>query len=316
MALLRVLFMGSDAFSLPVLQGLVENGSTLRRPVEVPVVVTQPDRPAGRGRSLRDNTVKRYAVNAGIEVLQPERVRDPAAVDTLLQHKADLIVVASFGQILPRRLIEVPRLRALNLHPSLLPRHRGPTPINSAILDGDEFTGTTLMLMSSKMDAGPILAQNVTEIGRRETAGELTERLAQMSAGLLLRRLPDWADGNIVPRPQDEGDATYTRLLRKDDARLDWTLTAETLSRQVRAFNPWPMAFTFWDGRPMRILSALPAAGHAAPGNVLGMMADGLAVGTGAGLLLVEIVQLAGGRPMPAGAMLAGHPSLVHATLD
>jgi methionyl-tRNA formyltransferase len=307
--------MGSDEFSLPVLRALVREGKTRPAPVDVVGVVTRPDRPAGRGRRLSQSPPKSFAVERGISVLQPERVRREAALDAVLALGPDLIVVASFGQILPPRLLDSPRYSCLNMHPSLLPLYRGPSPIATPILDGAETTGTTLMLMVPAMDAGPILGQRATPIERDETAGELSARLAALSAGLLLDLLPAWIEGRLERSPQDEARATYTRLVRKEDGEIHWNRPAEELARMVRAYNPWPAAYTDWQGRRVRVLRATAVEGNSSPGVVARSREGALEIGTGRGLLRVTEMQLAGSRPLPAGDVIRGHPGLFGARL-
>lgn len=308
--------MGSDTFSLPILAALLERGPLLETPVAVVGMVTQPDRPAGRGRRAVANPVKDRAVAAGVPVLQPARLREPEAVDALASLAPDVIVVASFGQILARAVLDLPPFGALNLHPSLLPRYRGPSPVIAPILAGDVVTGATLMLMAPKMDAGPILGQVETAIGPEETGGELRDRLAVISADLLTRDLPWWLRGEIEPVPQNEAEATYTRLVDRADARLDWSLPAGDLVRRVRAFNPHPGPFTEWNGEPLRIQTAVVLEGAAPPGEVIGEIGGGIAVGTGHDLLVIETLQLPGGRPMRARDAVRGHPALLTAHFD
>ncbi len=305
--------MGSDTFSLPILEALLTRGPALTTPTEVVGVVTQPDRPAGRGRRASSNPVKDRAILANLPIHQPSRVRAPEAIDALAALAPGVIVVASYGQILPKAVLDLPRFRALNLHPSLLPLYRGPSPVIAPILAGDRRTGTTLMLMASKMDAGPILAQVETPVGPEETGGQLHERLAALSADLLLENLPGWLHGDIEPVAQDEADATYTRLLQREDARLDWLLPAEDLARRVRAFNPRPGAFTEWDRGPVRILKATPLEGDGPPGVVVGEMGSGIAVGTGRGLLVLEELQFPGGRAVRARDAVRGHRDFLSA---
>lgn len=305
--------MGSDTFSLPVLEALLQRGPSLEVPVLVSGVVTQPDRPAGRGRRLVPNPVSRLAREVGIPVQQPERLRAPEAIEEVLGLAPDVIVVASFGQILPRALLDRPPFHALNLHPSLLPRYRGPSPVISPILEGDTVTGTTLMLMAPKMDAGAILDRIETPIGERETGGELRSRLAALSADLLMRDLPRWFRNEITPALQDDAAATYTRMIERADAQLDWTLPAKDLARRVRAFNPRPGAYTNWCTGPLRILSAVARPGTAPLGTAARTEGGEIAVGTGAGLLVVETLQLPGGRPMAARDAVRGHPELLGA---
>ncbi len=255
----RTVFMGSDEFGMPSLRALLRaSDGPGDLPIRLVGVVTAPDRPKGRGRRIESTPEKQLASQAGIPVVQPRKLRDPESVDEVLGLEPDLVIVASYGQILPGRLLEAPRHGSLNLHPSLLPLYRGASPVAGAILGGETRTGTSLMLMSERMDAGPLLAQTSAEIGPRETAGELGTRLAILSADLLMASLGPWIQGGITPVPQDHDRATYTRLLRKSDGTIDWTLSAAEISRITRAYNPWPMAHTTWHGRQLRILRASP----------------------------------------------------------
>jgi methionyl-tRNA formyltransferase len=307
--------MGSDEFSEPVLAALLQSGPALSRPVHVAGVVTQPDRPRGRGRKLEAGPVKRLALEHHVPVLQPERIRNEDVIADLRALVPDVIVVASYGQILPRAVLEIPEQGCLNLHPSLLPRYRGPSPIAGPILAGDEETGTTLMVMVAKMDAGPIVDQARTQIGPEETAGELRARLAATSAQLLLRDLPGWIGGALPTSPQAEGEVTYTSLVRREDALLDWSAPADFLSRQVRAYNPWPVAHSYWNGRLLRILAARPVAGSGLPGEVI-VCGRTPVVGAGEGCLELLRVQLAGGRPVSGEELLRGYPAIRGATLE
>lgn len=314
MSRFRALFMGSNRFSLPTLRSLL-SGDPVAGKLDVAAVVTQPDRPAGRGRRPRTNAVKNLAQEHGLTVLQPERLRDPEALASIQAVDPDLIVVAAYGQILPRALLDIPAHRSLNLHPSLLPRYRGPSPVAGAILNGDRTTGASLMLMAPRMDAGPILAQRPTDVGPEETAGELEDRLAEISAQLLLDSLPAWLAGELEPVEQKEEEASYTGLVTKDDARVDWSLPAEQVSRRVRAYNPWPVAHCLWDERALRILRAGHGEGRGIPGAILELTAEGLAVACGEGALLIREMQLPGGKPLPADAVIRGHPGLLGARL-
>jgi methionyl-tRNA formyltransferase len=309
----RALFMGSDAFSVPILEALLERGPQLHPSIQTVGVVTQPDRGAGRGRRLQSSPVKLLAVRHGLPMLQPDGLRDPESLEPILRLDPGVIVVASFGQILPRALLDVPAHRSINVHPSLLPLLRGPSPVTGAILEGEAETGVSLMVMTAKMDAGPVLSQERTPIGPDETAGALLGRLAVMGAGLLLRDLPAWLDGRLQPSPQDDARATYTQLINKADGLIDWTAPAEMLARRVRAFNPWPVAYTFWGARTLRILRARPGQGSGEPGQALGLRDGALEIGTGGGTLLADELQLAGGRPLAASELVRGHADLLRA---
>lgn len=310
LSMVRAVFMGSDSFSVPILEALLAHGPGLPVPVQTVGVVTAPERPAGRGRKPMAGPVRLVAERAELAVLQPERLREPAAQETVLTLRPDLIVVASYGQILPRRLLEAPKYLSLNLHPSLLPHFRGPSPVVSAILTGERTTGSSLMVMTATMDAGPILAQRETAIGPGETGGELRVRLANLSAELLLAYLPDWVRGTLTPQPQREDEATYTRRITKEDGMIDWRDSAAAIVSRVRAFNPWPTAYTIWQEQQLRLLRATARPGRGEPGQVLGLDGADLLVGTGDGLLAVEQLHLAGGRPLAPADFLRGHPAL------
>jgi methionyl-tRNA formyltransferase len=311
----RAIFMGSDPFSLPVFRHLVDAGPHLPVPVETAAVVTQPDRPIGRGRRVRGNPVKVLACELQIPFLQPARLRDPEPLEELAALQPDVIVVAAYGQILPESLLGLPSRGCLNLHPSLLPRYRGPTPVVSTIIAGDEITGTTLMLMAAAIDTGPIISQMQTPVLPDESAGELESRLAELSGSLLIRDLPAWMEGRLEPHAQDERQATYTTKLAKEDGRILWSLRADMIARFVRALNPWPTVYGYWNGRQIQLLRARAITGDAPPGQVLGLQQGGLAVGAGAGILLIDELRLAGGRALPAREVIRGHPDLLGARL-
>jgi len=291
--------MGSPEFALPALRALAASD-------EVVAVVTQPDRAAGRGRSLKPPPVKVLAQQLGINVLQPERLRAPEAVAALRRLAPDLIVVAAYGQILRPEVLSLPSFGCLNIHASLLPRWRGASPVQHAILAGDNETGVTIMKMDEGLDTGPILAQRATPIAADETAGMLAERLAQMGADLLMEILPAYLSGKIQPRPQPAEGVTYAPLLKKEDGLLDLTRSAEELSRQVRAFSPWPGAFIEWQGAPLRIWRARPSPEESPRPGIRLKVQGRAALGTGQGVLILEEVQPAGRNRMSSQAFLAG----------
>ncbi|GAC1464277.1 MAG: methionyl-tRNA formyltransferase [Chloroflexota bacterium] len=311
----RVVFMGSDSFSLPILEALFAMETDSRCRVDVAGVVTQPDRPAGRGRRAASNVVKNAALARGTPVLQPVRLRSPDEQRLVATLDPHLIVVASYGQIVPRALLDLPVHKCVNVHPSLLPLYRGPSPVVAPLLAGDLVTGVSLMLMSARMDAGPIIAQVQIRIREGETAGELESRLAHAGADLLRARLPDWIAGRVEATPQEEALATYTTKVTKDDGRLDWTQPASQIVRRVRAYNPWPSAYTFWESRQLRILRAHRVPGDAEPGEVTFRVGAPVAIGTGDELLAVEELQLAGSRPMSGEVFMRGRRDFLGATL-
>lgn len=288
---MRLVFFGSPPFAVPSLQALL--GA-----YQIVGVVTRPDRPAGRGLPLRPPAVKLVAQQAGLPVIQPGRVHEPEAMQILRQWAPDLIVVAAFGQILRPEVLNLPAHGCLNIHASLLPRWRGAAPIQAAILHGDAETGVTLMKMDAGLDTGPIIAQRSLPIQEDDTGGSLSERLAHAGAELLLESLPQYLAGCLPPRPQDEALATYAPLLRKTDGALDFTQAVARLQRQVRAYDPWPGSYFLWQGRRINVLKARAKSGPAyEPGTVVEQDGEP-AISTADGLLVLEVVQPAGRRPM------------------
>ena len=315
-ATIRVLFMGTPDFAVPSLRALTEQANA---GLTVAGVVTRPDKPAGRGRQMVFSPVKQFALEHNIPVYQPGPLRRVEALALLREIAPDLIVVAAFGQLLPQDVLSLPSHGCLNVHASLLPRWRGASPINAAILAGDAETGVSIMLMDAGLDTGPALAQRAIPIGPDETAGTLSDRLAELGAELLVETVPRWLAGVLTPAPQDESQATTTRLLRKSDGRIDWQRPAEELARQVRAYTPWPGAFTIWEGRALKIQQAraLVSAPDLPPGTCFVPTGDAsLAVVCGQGALALEVIQLEGKRALPSAEVLRGYPSLASAHLD
>jgi methionyl-tRNA formyltransferase len=297
----RIVFMGSPEFALPTL-------GALNHHYPVVGVVTQPDRPAGRGQVLSPPPVKTLAASLGLPVIQPRRLKEPEALQQLRQWKPDLIIVAAFGQILKPEVLELPQYGCINVHASLLPRWRGAAPIQAAILHGDDQSGVTIMQMDPGLDTGPILSQRSTAITPQDTAESLGNRLAQLGADLLIETLPAYIDGKINPRPQENSLATYAPMLEKEAGRLDFHQAAELLARQVRAFNPWPGAFTIWQGTYIKIHQA-----HVRPSESQSqepaktLIIEGLpAITTAEGLFILDEVQLAGKKAMPGKVFLNG----------
>ncbi len=305
-AVKRIVFMGTPEFAVPSLRRLAEAGPG--EGWEVVAAATQPDRPAGRGKRVAASPVKQAAEALGISVLQPASLRkEPAGVEALAAYAPHLIVVAAYGLILPKRVLEIPAFGCINVHASLLPAYRGASPIAAAILDGREETGVSIMLMDEGMDTGPVLAQARTAIGARETAVELGARLAELGAEALVETLPRWLAGEIAPVAQSElaGEPSVVRLIKKEQGEIDWARPAAEIERMTRAYTPWPSAYTTWQGETLKVWQAEAVAGEAAPGVVVAT-AEGPAVGTGAGLLLLRTVQPAGKRPMEARSFVNG----------
>jgi len=311
----RIVYMGTPAFAVPALAALYENGAA--HGWQVVGVVTQPDRRAGRGKRLLMSQVKEYAQAHDLPVLQPDRLRrETDAIDALRGLAPDVIVVAAYGQILPKTVLDIPRFGCLNIHASLLPAWRGASPITAALLAGQAETGVTLMLMDEGMDTGPMLAQAKTAIAGDDTSASLGQRLAEEGAALLVDRLPRWLAGEIAPVDQAElpGQVSYCSLVKKSDGRIDWTLSARQIERMVRAYTPWPSAFTTWKGQNFKIWQAQVVAGRAAAGEVV-VDGRGVAVGTGDGLLGLTTVQPAGKRAMHVRSFLHGAPDFVGSRL-
>src|SRR6185369_8943587 len=258
--MVKVVFMGSPEFSLPTLHALADT-------YEVIGVVTQPDRASGRGRELRPPPVKLLAQELDIPVMQPEKLRQPEALEQLHAWNPDLIVVAAFGQILKKDVLYLPRFGSINVHASLLPRWRGAAPINAAILHRDAETGVTIMKMDVGLDTGPILTQRPIPLTRDDTAGSVFEKLSHLGASLLIETLPDYLSGKIEPVPQPEEGMTYAPMLKKEEGQLDFTRPAEELERRVRAFNPWPGTFMDFDGMLLKVHRAHVEAGQAEAGQ-------------------------------------------------
>lgn len=291
--------MGSPDFSVPTLRALAAAG------YELVGVVTQPDRPAGRGNKLTPPPVKVAADELGLATIQPQRLRQPEAMEQLKAWAPDLIVVAAFGQILRPEVLDLPRFGCINVHASLLPRWRGAAPIQACILAGDEESGVTIMQMDPGIDTGPMLSQRAIRLAEDETGGSLFERISALGAELLLETLPRYINGELSPQPQPAEGATYAPMLKKEDGLLDFGQPAIQLERRVRAMSPWPGAFFEWQGAPLKIHKAHVASGKADAGQRL--IHNGLpAVGTAENLLVFDELQPAGKKSMPGKAFLAG----------
>jgi methionyl-tRNA formyltransferase len=297
---IHIVFMGSPEFAAPTLHALVADDS-----YTVVGVVTQPDRPSGRHMTLTPPPVKVAADALRIPVIQPQKLRQSEAMEQLKAWNPHLIVVAAFGQILRPEVLNLPRYGCVNVHASLLPRHRGAAPIQAAILAGDAETGITIMKMDVGLDTGPIIRQRAIPIEAQDTGGSLFEKLAAISGPLLLETLPDYLAGKLTPQPQPETGWTYAPMLKKEDGLLDCTLPAAALERKVRALSPWPGSFLLEDSGPLKIHRAHVAAGRAEPGKRV--VAEGLpAIGTAEGLLVFDELQPAGKKSMPGKAFLGG----------
>lgn len=306
--------MGTPQFAVPSLRAVVEGG------YDVVAVYTQPDRKAGRGQRLTFSPVKEAALSLGLEVVQPESLKDAGVVKHLSSYAPEVIVVAAFGKILPAEVLALPKFGCINVHPSLLPRHRGPSPVAAAILNGDETTGVTIMLLDEGVDSGPILSQQEVPILEDDTTGSLTARLAEIGARLLTETLPLWIEGKIIPESQDESQASYSRPIGKEAGKVDWQLPAVEIWRRVRAFEPSPGSYTWWKGKRLKLCKVVPleVALHADPGEVV-VLPRGLpavvGVGTGRGILGLISVHPEGKRQMSAEDFIRGQRDFVGSRL-
>ena len=316
----KIIFIGTPDFSAIILKTLYESE------YEPILVVTASDKPVGRGQILTPPPVKITAQQYKIPVLQPEKIEN--SIDDVRNTNPDLIIVAAYGQILPKEILEIPKNGCFNIHPSLLPKYRGSTPIQAAILNGDKKTGVTIILMDEKMDHGPIINQRALEIEENETATTLHGKLAEFGASLLLETIPKWQKGTLKTRPQDETKVTFTKILTREDGRINWKKTAEELEREVRAYTLWPESFTSWGRRGGRIFRikilktrVLKSTGGISypigktlvvPQNEIGVQCGGgLFPGRGKGFLVIERLKMEGGGEMGSEEFLRGHPEFI-----
>ncbi len=300
--------MGTPGFAVPVLAALLDAGH------EVVGVYTQPDRPVGRRGRPAPSPVKEAAAEEKLPVFQPPSLKRDAAQEELAELAPDVIVVAAYGLFLPKATLDLPPLGCLNVHPSLLPKYRGPSPVAAAILNGDVYTGVTLIRLDEGMDSGLIIAQRQTAIDAEEDGGGLTARLFEMGAELMVETLPEWAAGRIAAVHQDDAAATTTSLLKREDGEIDWGHDAARITRQVRAYQPWPGAFTRWRGKLLKVLEAAEAAGgtaEAAAGQAIALPDGSLGITAGRGVLEVRRVQLEGSRASDSAEFLRGHGDIV-----
>ena len=294
----RIVFMGSPEFALPSLKQLTQHYAVVG-------VVTQPDRASGRGRELKAPPVKTLAQELNIPVIQPQKLREPEAMQQLQAWNPDLIVVAAFGQILRKEVLDLPKYGCINVHASLLPRWRGAAPVNAAILAGDEEIGVTIMKMDVGLDTGPMLSKKSIRLTSDLTTGSALQAMSTLGADLLIETLPGYIDGSITPQPQPEEGMTYAPMLKKEDGLLDFSHPADELERRVRAMNPWPGAWFEWNGAPLKVHKAHVGQGKAEVGKRL-VEQNQPAVGTGSGILILDEVQPPGKKSMSGKSFLAG----------
>ncbi len=296
----KIIFAGTPDFALPTLRALINSEHS------VCAVYTQPDRPAGRGRHLAMSPVKQLALSKNIPVLQPTTMRDPEVQAELKKWQADLMVVVAYGQILPKTVLESPTLGCINVHASLLPLWRGAAPIQRAIMEGDAQTGVTIMQMATGLDTGPMLMRESCPILSEDTGQILHDRLAELGAKSLIKTLMAMEKDELNPTIQDDSKATYAHKLSKQDGKIDWAQSAAKIERQIRALNPWPIAYTECGEHHLRIWQAelLPEKNTSTPGKILAMTHEGIDVATGDGIIRLKILQEAGGKPIPVSAFV------------
>lgn len=299
---MKIVFAGTPDFAATALAALYQAGH------QISLVLSQPDRPAGRGMSLQASPVKRLALEHGTEVFQPLNLKDEEAQARLRREAPDVMVVAAYGLLLPQAVLDIPRLGCLNIHASLLPRWRGAAPIHRAILAGDRESGVCIMAMEAGLDTGPVLLRRAEPILETDTTALLHDRLAVLGGELIVEALAGLEAGKLVAQPQEEAGAVYAAKLSKGEAPLDWRQSAEVLSRQVRAFNPFPGATANLGGNVLKIWNGVAEAGKGNPGQVLEVTRQGIRVACGQGALVIRELQKAGGKRLPVAQFLAGHP--------
>jgi len=330
--MLRIVYMGTPQFAVPALEALIAGaapGKLLPAGLEIVTVITRPDKPAGRGRAIVYSPVKQTALAHNIPVWQPGSFKKAENSAALAAYRADLYIVAAFGQILPQVVLDQPRYGTLNIHASLLPKYRGADPIAEAILQGETTAGVTIMVLDAGIDTGPTLLNRSLPVAEDETTHSLTPRLAELGAQALLTAMPQWIAGTITPVPQDALHATHTRMLQKADGHLDWNRPAAILTRQIRAYTPWPGGYTHWRGKLLKILEAsalmveietLEQERQIVQVGLVTIKEEAghqvLAIVTGSGFLLVKQVQLEGKNAMSAEEFLRGYSQIVGEVLD
>lgn len=299
---MKILFFGSAEFALPTLDALITAGHSICE------VVCQPDRPAGRGQHLATPPLGDYAREKGLPLFQPERLRDPAAIQHCLEHHADIFVVVAYGQIIPNELLIAAKHQCVNLHPSLLPKYRGAAPINWPIIQGDAVTGVSTMYLVEALDAGDVLMQYPVPIDPTDTATTMYDKLSKIGARVMVETLAGLEKNEITPQRQDDAQATYAEKLTKGHGQIKWDLPADVVARLVRGLQPWPMAHAQWNGKLLKIhnAEAVPLATTQAPGTIVSV-GDKITVATGQGRIAIETLQIEGKRAMSAKEFLNGH---------
>ena len=300
---MKVIFMGTPDFAVETLEAVIQAGH------EVALVVTQPDKPKGRGNAMQASPVKECALAHGIEVYQPKKIREQECVDYLAGFGADIFVVAAFGQILSQALLDMPKYGCINVHASLLPKYRGAAPIQWAVINGEQTTGVTIQQMDIGIDTGDIIAQEALTLAADETGGSLFDKLAAVGGSLCVKAMEQIASGTATRTPQDESAATHTSMIRKDFGHIDWNKSAREIERLIRGLNPWPSAYTHLDGKTLKIWKATVKGSESGekPGCIVDVTRDAILVQTGEGVLQLDEIQLEGKKRMACDAFLRGY---------
>lgn len=311
---IKTILIGTSEFAERVFTNLYQR---LVRDIAAVAVVTTPDKPVGRKQELLPSPVKKWAEEENLPVLQPEKIRDSEWIEKIRKLNPDLIILCAYAQIIPKEILEIPKYGALNIHPSLLPKYRGASPIHAAILNGDKETGVTIMLMDEKMDHGPTISNFQFSISNKITYKELSDKLVNAAADLLVKTLLNWIEGKIKPKPQDHSKASFCKVIKKQDGKIDWNKSAEEIERMIRAFYQWPSAYTFYNDKLLKILEGevINKNTDRKIGEVFLDENKNLCVQTGNDALILKQIQLEGKKPMPCGSFLNGHPEIIGSIL-
>jgi methionyl-tRNA formyltransferase len=313
---IRTILIGTPEFAERIFRKIYPE---IQDKFEIIGVITAPDKPVGRKQVLTTPPVKKWALEANLSVLQPDKIRKPEWVAKIKELAPDLIILCAFGQIIPQEILDIPKYKALNIHPSLLPKYRGASPIQSVILNDEAETGVSLMIMDAEMDHGPTISNFQFSISNKITYKELSDKLADLGAELLIKTLPDWIDGKIKPQEQDHSQATFCKIIKKEDGKIDWNKSAQEIERMIRAYREWPESYTNFNDKILKILEANPSTALGASkkiGEVFLTDNKELAVQTGNGILILKQVQLEGKKPMSAKEFLNGHKKIVGTILQ
>lgn len=300
---MKIVYMGTPEFAVPALRALFEKG------YEIPIVISQTDKPKGRGNKLQQTPVKELAISLGLNVHQPEKVNDTETIELIKSVQPDFIIVAAYGQILQEELLSIPKYECLNIHASILPKYRGAAPINWAIINGDSITGITIMKMEKGLDSGPMILKSETKINNDDTAEELHDRLSVMGAELVIKAIEDIKFGKASYTPQDHSESSYAPMLYKNTGRIDWSKPSEKIRNLIRGLIPWPNAFTFYKDERVRILMAdsIKYNHNILPGTIVKADKEGIKVAVGDGFVVIKQIQFPNKKPMDVSAYLLGN---------